>query len=72
MKKLTVLMAAVLVIAAATMLAAGPAALGSNGVPEAQANPCGNIVNTPSQSPGDTDVDCKIIGPVDIFEVPLR
>ena len=31
MNKITVLMAAVLVIVAATMLAAGPAALGSNG-----------------------------------------
>jgi hypothetical protein len=64
-KKTTVLMAAVL--AAATVLTAGLAVL-PNSVQDAQANPCGNIVNTPSQSPGDPQIVCKIIGPVDVDE----
>jgi hypothetical protein len=48
-KKTTVLMAAVLAVA--TVLAAGLAVLPSS-VQDAQANPCGNNVNTPSQSEG--------------------
>ena len=40
MKKTTYLIAAVLAIATATVFTSGPAALGSNAVQEAQANPC--------------------------------
>jgi hypothetical protein len=65
MKKITVLMAAVL--AAATVLTAGLAVL-PNSVQDAQANPCANIVNTPSQSEGNQEIVCKIIGPIDIDE----
>ena len=59
------------VLAVATVLAAGLAVLPSS-VQDAQANPCGNNVNTPSQSEGNEDYDCKIIGPIEIYEVPQR
>jgi hypothetical protein len=70
MKKITVLMAAVLAIT--TLLTAGLTVLPSS-VQDAQANPCANNnVNQPSvsgdQKEVDSDIECEFYGPVDIEE----
>jgi hypothetical protein len=79
MKKITVLMAAVLAIA--TIVAAGLTVLPSS-VQEAQANPCANEVEIDAEAGGDnsisdagTDVEnsgdnreCNFIGPVELDE----